>query len=95
MRGSLVSAAFLKGRIIAVLNLGSGSCDASSPGRIKKVFDDAGLDHAEVFSVEPGKVNRALSFAARRGDVVGANGTRHNAVAARVGRRGDGGGRGW
>ena len=90
MRGSLVSAAFLKGRIIAVLNLGSGSCDASSPGRIKKVFDDAGLDHAEVFSVEPGKVNRALSFAARRGDVVvvlGGDGT-IRAAAERCGRAG-------
>jgi len=67
----------LVGRIIAVLNTGSGSCDAHSEEQATAIFREAGLD-AEVISVGPGELGDALADAVGRADilvVLGGDGT--------------------
>ena len=76
--------AALAGRLIAVLNTGSGSCDDASAGRIAEIFTEAGLAHAEVVSVEPSGIEAALKKAAGEADVVailGGDGTIRTAAA--------------
>ncbi|HEV7158182.1 MAG TPA: diacylglycerol kinase family protein [Caulobacteraceae bacterium] len=62
--------ASLSKRVIAVLNTGSGGCDVHSPGRMREVFDEAGLGHAEVIGVAPADLGKALDDAIARADVV-------------------------
>ena len=62
--------ASLARRLIAVLNTGSGSCDVHSAGRIGEIFVEGGLAHAEVLSVGPEDLEKALDDAASKADVV-------------------------
>jgi diacylglycerol kinase family enzyme len=74
----------LSGRVIAVLNLGSGGGDAQASGKIETIFKDAGLTGAEVFAVEPAQLIAALDDAVARADVVvvlGGDGTIRAAAA--------------
>ena len=96
MSGALGSApepdakAVLQGRVVAVLNIGSGNCDAESASQVEAVFDQAGLAHAKVVSVEPEDLDKALDDAVTHSDVLvvlGGDGT----ISAAAGRCGDGG----
>ena len=76
--------ALLKQRLIAVLNTGSGGCDASAADRMSQVFSAAGLSHAEVVSVPPAQIEAALARAAKLAQVVvvlGGDGTIRSAAA--------------
>jgi diacylglycerol kinase family enzyme len=76
--------ALLKQRLIAVLNTGSGGCDASAAGRIETIFSTKGLPHAEVVSVPPAGIETALKRAASLAQVVvvlGGDGTIRSAAA--------------
>jgi diacylglycerol kinase family enzyme len=76
--------ALLNQRLIAVLNTGSGGCDASAAGRIADIFAVAGLSHAEVVSVPPPQIDEALKRAANLAQVVvvlGGDGTIRSAAA--------------
>jgi diacylglycerol kinase family enzyme len=59
----------LQGRIVAVLNTGSGSCDASSEGKAKILFEEAGLG-ADIHTVGPSEVGDALKDAVGKADVL-------------------------
>ena len=76
--------ALLKQRLIAVLNTGSGGCDASAAERMGQIFSTAGLPHAEVVSVPPEQIEAALKSAANLAQVVvvlGGDGTIRSAAA--------------
>lgn len=60
----------LAGRVVAVLNTGSGSCDASSESMARKIFQGAGLDRVDVRSVAPPTIDDALQHAAANADVL-------------------------
>ncbi|MDB5484010.1 MAG: diacylglycerol kinase related protein [Caulobacteraceae bacterium] len=82
--------AILQKRIVAVLNIGSGSCDANSAAQAKAVFDQAGLSHAKVVAVEPADLDKALDDAVANADVLvvlGGDGT-ISAAATRCGGAG-------
>ncbi len=77
------AATALRGRVIAVLNLGSGSSDAGSPAKMEAIFREAGLTSIQVIAVEPANLELALDDAALRGDVVvvlGGDGTIRSAA---------------
>ena len=79
------ASAVLQRRIVAVLNIGSGSCDAESAPQAKAVFDQAGIAHAEIVAVEPKDLEKALDDAVANSDVLvvlGGDGT-ISAAAAR------------
>jgi diacylglycerol kinase family enzyme len=59
----------LAGRIIAVLNTASGSCDAASEGQAQQIFDEVGLT-AEIRVVAPGDIGEALKDAVANCDVL-------------------------
>ena len=68
----------LSGRVIAVLNTGSGSCGASSEDEARQILSAAGLADFETMCVEPSQVDAALTAAAARADilvVLGGDGT--------------------
>ncbi len=76
--------ALLKQRLIAVLNTGSGGCDASAADRMGEIFAAAKLSHAEVVSVPPEQIEAALKRAASLAQVVvvlGGDGTIRSAAA--------------
>ena len=81
------SEGLLNGRLIAVLNTGSGG-GGGGPGaadRMSRIFADAGLTPIDVLSVGPSDVERALSDAAAGADVVvvlGGDGTIRSAADA-------------
>lgn len=58
------------GRIIAVFNTHSGSCDASSEGEARQIFVRAGLRSVEFVAVASGEVAAALADAVDRADVL-------------------------
>jgi diacylglycerol kinase family enzyme len=76
--------ALLNQRLIAVLNTGSGGCDASAADRIAGIFSAAGRSHVEVVSVPPAQIEEALKRAASLAKVVavlGGDGTIRSAAA--------------
>ena len=80
----------LRGRLVAVLNIGSGSCEANSSAQAKAVFDAAGLTHATLLSVEPADLDSAIDDAVKNSDVLvvlGGDGT-IRAAAAKCGAAG-------
>lgn len=82
-----VAKAVLQKRIVAVLNLGSGSCEAQSAPQAKAAFDQAGLGHAKILAVEPKDLEKALDDAVANSDVLvvlGGDGT-ISAAAAKCG----------
>lgn len=60
----------LAGRVVAVLNTGSGSCDAASEGQARQIFSDAGLASVEIHVVSPSEVGDALKSAVAVADVL-------------------------
>jgi diacylglycerol kinase family enzyme len=81
---SISPGALLHQRLIAVLNTGSGGCDASATGKIGDIFSAAGLSHAEVVSVPPAQIEDALKRAANLAKVVvvlGGDGTIRSGAA--------------
>ena len=60
----------IAGRVVAVLNTGSGSCDASSEAHAREIFDEAGMRDAEIVSVSAADVGEALKEAIERADVL-------------------------
>jgi diacylglycerol kinase family enzyme len=60
----------LSGRVVAILNTHSGSCDASSEGVARQIFLEAGLNEVEIIAVEPAEVTAALAGAADHADVL-------------------------
>lgn len=60
----------LRGRLIAVLNTGSGGCDETSEARIVRLFEQAGLAKAKTVVVGPEAVDQALTDAVDKADVV-------------------------
>lgn len=77
-------------RVIAVLNTGSGGCDAQAPARMRAVFGAAGLGHAEVVPAAPDALGKALDDAIAEAEVVvalGGDGTMR-AAAAKCGAAG-------
>ncbi len=82
--------AALHRKVIAVLNIGSGGCDAQSSQRVEAIFQSADLPAAEVIAVAPEEIDAALRDAAARADVVvvlGGDGTIRTA-ATRCGEAG-------
>lgn len=74
----------LSGRVVAVLNTGSGSCNASSENEARQILDAAGLASAEIVIAGPPEIERALQSAAGRADVLvvlGRDGTIGSAAA--------------
>lgn len=70
--------AALDGRIVAVVNLGSGGSDGNSPGRMGEVFNHAGLPGVEIVSVAAGELETVLDDVVPRADalvVLGGDGT--------------------
>src|SRR5260221_110803 len=77
-------------RIVAVLNIGSGRCNADPATQARAAFDQAGLSDAKVVSVEPADLDKALDDAVANADVLvvlGGDGT-ISAAAARCGASG-------
>src|SRR5665213_3017809 len=73
----------LAGRVVAVLNTGSGSCDAHSEGEALAIFAEADLGHAQVFCVPPPESEAALANAVADADVLvvlGGDGTIRSAA---------------
>lgn len=60
----------LSGRVVAVFNTGSGSCDAASEAVAREIFRDAGLDTVEIHVVSPGEVGETLKAAVSEADVL-------------------------
>ncbi len=60
----------LRGRLIAVLNTGSGGCDETSEARIQRLFEQAELAKAETVVVGPDALDQALTDAVAGADVV-------------------------
>lgn len=59
----------LQGRVVAVFNTASGSCDPESEGQAQQIFDDAGLA-VEIHVVDPDGIGAALEAAAAEADVL-------------------------
>ncbi len=60
----------LAGRIIAIFNTASGSCDASSADKARQIFSDGGFGDVEILSVGPSEVAETLKSAVNRADVL-------------------------
>ncbi len=58
------------GRVVGVINIAGGSCDAGSVTRMSEVFTAAGIPGASVVGVEPDALEQALVDAATNSDVV-------------------------
>ncbi len=70
MTGTQTAAEALHGRVVAVLNTSSGSCDANSADQTRAIFDGAGLPNAEVVCADPAGLDAALKQAIADADVV-------------------------
>lgn len=64
------ASALLKMRVAAVLNTSSGGCDETAQGKIRAVFDRAGLAHATIKTVTSGEIDAALDEAIAACDVL-------------------------
>jgi diacylglycerol kinase family enzyme len=62
--------AILQGRVAAVLNTASGSCDDTSDARLRAVFEAAGVPLASVAAVKSDEVEAALDQAVAAADVL-------------------------
>lgn len=60
----------LSGKIVAVLNTGSGSCDEASADQARVLLDDAGFKSAQIISVGPAELEGALRSAVDTADVL-------------------------
>ena len=60
----------LGGPIVAILNSGSGSCDAQSQKQVEAAFELAGLENVEVLTVEPADLSAALDAAVAKAKVL-------------------------
>ncbi|WP_394762175.1 diacylglycerol/lipid kinase family protein [Phenylobacterium sp.] len=64
------SADLLRGPIVAILNTGSGSCDASSAGQAEALFAAEGLADVDVVAVTPDRLSDALDAAVAKAKVL-------------------------
>jgi diacylglycerol kinase family enzyme len=74
----------LKGRVVAMLNTASGGWNIHAEARMKGIFEEAALPHAEVVSVPPTEIEAALDHAVTSADVLvvlGGDGTIRSAAA--------------
>lgn len=81
--------ASLKGRLVAVINTGSGADDTEAPADMQKILAAAGHAHAEVTAVAPHDIEAALTKAASEAEVVvvlGGDGTIRTAAACAGGQ---------
>jgi diacylglycerol kinase family enzyme len=62
--------ALLQKRIVGLINLASGSADATSEGKMRAVFDASGLPHATIVAVGADRIGAALDEALTRADVL-------------------------
>lgn len=62
--------AALGGRVVAVFNTASGSCDANSHGQAQQIFQEAGLGDVEIHVVTPAEIGETLKAAVARADVL-------------------------
>ncbi len=72
------------GRVVGVINIAGGGCDAGSVARMSEVFAAAGIPGAKVVGVQPDGLEHALTDAAESSDVVvvlGGDGTIRTAAA--------------
>lgn len=60
----------LAGRIVAVFNIGSGSCDAGAHDQAQRIFEEAGFQEVDIHVVEPSEVGDALRRAVSNADVL-------------------------
>jgi diacylglycerol kinase family enzyme len=60
----------LHGKLVAVLNMGSGSCDETSADLAKAVFVEAGMGHVEIVAVDPASLEAALDAAVAKAKVL-------------------------
>lgn len=60
----------LAGRVVAVFNTGSGSCDANSEDQARQIFEDAGLAAVEIHVVAPSDIAETLKAAVADADVL-------------------------
>ncbi len=75
--------ASLRGRITAVLNIGSGGAGAKSAEEMAAIFAETDLAHAEVVAVGPDEIDHALAVATAESEVVvvlGGDGTIRSAA---------------
>jgi diacylglycerol kinase family enzyme len=82
--GDFEASQILSKRVVAVLNTGSGSCDASSADRAKALFKAAGATDAQVVSATPAELDKILDRAVLTAEVVvvlGGDGTVRSAAA--------------
>ncbi len=62
--------ALLKQRVVAVINISSGGCDATSADRIRTVMDAAGLSQAKIVVVTADEAAAALDQAIAQAEVL-------------------------
>ena len=62
--------AALAGRVVAVFNTASGSCDATSESQARRIFAEAGLDAVEIHVVSPSEIAQTLKAAVADADVL-------------------------
>ncbi|WP_454762147.1 diacylglycerol/lipid kinase family protein [Caulobacter segnis] len=60
----------LAGRVVAVLNTASGSCDETSESQARQIFAEAGLDAVEIHVVTPSEIVETLKAAIADADVL-------------------------
>lgn len=62
--------AALAGRVVAVFNTASGSCDATSESQAQRIFAEAGLEAVEIYVVSPSEIAQTLQAAVADADVL-------------------------
>jgi len=74
---------FLRGRLVAVLNTGSGSCNERSTDEVRAIFQARGLGQGKIVSAAVTEIDAALEGAAKSADVLvvlGGDGTIRTAI---------------
>lgn len=62
--------AALAGRVVAVFNTASGSCDATSESQARGIFAEAGLEAVDIHVVSPSEIAQTLKAAVADADVL-------------------------
>jgi len=60
----------LAGRVVAVFNTASGSCDATSESQARGIFAEAGLEAVDIHVVSPSEIAQTLKAAVADADVL-------------------------
>jgi len=62
--------AALAGRVVAVFNTASGSCDATSESQARRIFAEAGLEAVDIHVISPSEIAQTLQAAVADADVL-------------------------